>query len=132
MYTEICTLESYTEISGYTERIHRTHDGTRCISIKRFAATKISGYVWTGPKKFLLTTSVSCMPLHAGIRVLTNTFLTPSTPSCYINYLFYVTVFLVVNGNKLIYCFFDTVSSLKRPSKNYCKFCFLLLQIVIH
>ena len=41
---------AYTEISGYTERIRRTHVDARCIRIKKFADTKISGYVWTGPK----------------------------------------------------------------------------------
>ena len=42
---------AYTEISGYTERIRRTRVDARCIRIKKFADTKISGYVWTGPKK---------------------------------------------------------------------------------
>ena len=41
---------AYTEISGYTERIRRTRVDARCIRIKKFADTKISGYVWTGPK----------------------------------------------------------------------------------
>ena len=40
----------YTEISGYTERIRRTRVDARCIRIKIFADTKISGYVWTGPE----------------------------------------------------------------------------------
>ena len=40
---------AYTEISGYTERIRRTRVDARCIRIKKFANTKISGYVWTGP-----------------------------------------------------------------------------------
>ena len=40
---------AYTEISGYTERIRRTRVDARCIPIKKFADTKISGYVWTGP-----------------------------------------------------------------------------------
>ena len=40
-----------TEISGYTERIRRTREDARCIRIKKFADTKISGYVWTGPNK---------------------------------------------------------------------------------
>ena len=40
---------AYTEISGYTERIRRTRVDARCIRIKIFADTKISGYVWTGP-----------------------------------------------------------------------------------
>ena len=40
---------AYTEISGYTERIRRTRVDARCIHIKKFADTKISGYVWTGP-----------------------------------------------------------------------------------
>ena len=42
---------AYTEISGYTERIRRTRVDARCIRIKKFADTKISGYVWTGPNK---------------------------------------------------------------------------------
>ena len=42
---------AYTEISGYIERIRRTRVDARCIRIKRFADTKISGYVWTGPKQ---------------------------------------------------------------------------------
>ena len=41
---------AYTEISGYTERIRRTRVDARCIRIKKFADTKISGYVWTGPE----------------------------------------------------------------------------------
>ena len=41
---------AYTEISGYTERIRRTRVDARCIRIKKFADTKISGYVWTGPQ----------------------------------------------------------------------------------
>ena len=40
---------AYTEISGYTERIRRTRVDARCIRIKKFADTKICGYVWTGP-----------------------------------------------------------------------------------
>ena len=36
---------AYTEISGYTERIRRTRVDARCIRIKKFADTKISGYV---------------------------------------------------------------------------------------
>ena len=40
---------AYTEISGYTEHIRRTRVDARCIRIKKFADTKISGYVWTGP-----------------------------------------------------------------------------------
>ena len=40
---------AYTEISGYTERIRRTRVDARCIRIKKFVDTKISGYVWTGP-----------------------------------------------------------------------------------
>ena len=40
---------AYTEISGYTKRIRRTRVDARCIRIKKFADTKISGYVWTGP-----------------------------------------------------------------------------------
>ena len=39
----------YTEISGYTERIRRTRVDARCIRIKKFVDSKISGYVWTGP-----------------------------------------------------------------------------------
>ena len=39
---------AYTEISGYTERIRRTRVNARCIRIKKFVDTKISGYVWTG------------------------------------------------------------------------------------
>ena len=42
---------AYTEISGYTERIRRTRVDARCIRIKKFADTKISEYVWTGPKR---------------------------------------------------------------------------------
>ena len=42
---------AYTEIFGYTERIRRTRVDARCIRIKKFADTKISGYVWTGPNK---------------------------------------------------------------------------------
>ena len=41
---------AYTEISGYTERIRRTRVDARCIRIKKFADTKISEYVWAGPK----------------------------------------------------------------------------------
>ena len=41
---------AYTEISGYTERIRRTRVDARCIRRKKFADTKISGYVWTGPE----------------------------------------------------------------------------------
>ena len=41
---------AYTEVSGYTERIRRTRVDARCIRIKKFADTKISGYVCTGPK----------------------------------------------------------------------------------
>ena len=41
---------AYTEISGYTERIRRTRVDARCIRIKKFADTKISGYVLTGPQ----------------------------------------------------------------------------------
>ena len=44
----------HTEISGYTMRIRRTRMDARCIRIKKFADTKISGYVWTGPKCHLL------------------------------------------------------------------------------
>ena len=44
---------AYTEISGYTERIRRTRVDARCIRIKKFADTKISGYVWTGPENKL-------------------------------------------------------------------------------
>ena len=51
-YTEISTLESVYRISGYTERIRRTRVDARCIRIKKFADTKISGYVWTGPHCF--------------------------------------------------------------------------------
>ena len=40
---------AYTEISGYTERIRRTRVDARCIRIKKFADTQISGYLWTGP-----------------------------------------------------------------------------------
>ena len=43
---------AYTEISGYTERIRRTRVDARCVRIKKFADTKISGYVWTGPHIF--------------------------------------------------------------------------------
>ena len=49
---------AYTEISGYTERIRRTRVDARCIHIKKFADTKISGYVWTGPG--LLWRFLSC------------------------------------------------------------------------
>ena len=42
---------AYTEISGYTEHIRRTRVDARCIRIKKFADTKISGYVWTGPQR---------------------------------------------------------------------------------
>ena len=42
---------AYTEISGCTERIRRTRVDARCIRIKKFANTKISGYVWTGPNR---------------------------------------------------------------------------------
>ena len=42
---------AYTEISGYTKRIRRTRVDARCIRMKKFADTKISGYVWTEPKK---------------------------------------------------------------------------------
>ena len=41
---------AYTKISRYTERIRRTRVDARCTRIKKFADTKISGYVWTGPK----------------------------------------------------------------------------------
>ena len=40
---------AYTEISGYTKHIWWTREDARCIRIKKFADTKISGYVWTGP-----------------------------------------------------------------------------------
>ena len=44
---------AYTEISWYSERIRRTRVDARCIRIKKFADTKISGYVWTGPKTII-------------------------------------------------------------------------------
>ena len=44
---------AYTEISGYSERIRRTRVDARCIRIKKFADTRISGYVWTGPKTII-------------------------------------------------------------------------------
>ena len=44
---------AYTEISGYTERIRRTRVDARCIRTKKFADTKISGYVWTGPQPLM-------------------------------------------------------------------------------
>ena len=50
---------SYTEISGYTERIRRTRVDARCIRIKKSADTKISGYVWTGPYAYGLKTTIS-------------------------------------------------------------------------
>ena len=46
---------AYTEISGYTEPIRRTRVDARCIRIKKFADTKISGYVWTGPNNSIDT-----------------------------------------------------------------------------
>ena len=46
---------AYTEISGYTERIRRTRVDARCIRIEKLADTKISGYVWTGPKHTFIT-----------------------------------------------------------------------------
>ena len=38
-------------MSGYTGRIRRTRVDSRSIRIKKFADTKISGYVWTGRKR---------------------------------------------------------------------------------
>ena len=52
---------AYTEISGYNERIQRTRVDTRCICIKKFEDTKISGYWWTGPKLL----SLNCFTLFA-------------------------------------------------------------------
>ena len=46
---------AYTEIFGYSERIRWTRVDARCIRIEKLADTKISGYVWTGPKHTFIT-----------------------------------------------------------------------------
>ena len=60
---------AYTEISGYTERIRRTRVDARCIRIKKFADTKISGYVWTGPQTWHLSGRLVIEPnTHGGLQ----------------------------------------------------------------
>ena len=49
VYRNLHSGERIQKISGYTERIQRTRVDASCMRIKKFADTKISGYVWTGP-----------------------------------------------------------------------------------